>query len=262
MTLLARWRADQLVYEDTGGTDLAENGDGVAAWGIYQGTQAGNLATQATAGNRPTYNSNDDGYPSISVVRASVQRLDLAHSAPWVLTQFSWLSVLKIANNTTANQASHIWGRGSGWTNAGAFVDGFSINTLFSGIAFHTAYNVRAVLNQKPDTTATNFFCVAGVADGTTMRLFVNRQSVTRLSQSQTINFGTNALTIFGDGSSSSVYHPTGAMRELSFWSVALSESSMASEIDTAMATWGVSNTIAPPAIGIRQVNIRGGADQ
>ena len=122
MALLARWRADQLAFTDTAGTTSAANGDAVAAWEIFEGSQQGNLATQDTSGNRPTWNSDDGGYPSVSVVGSSVQRLNLAHSAPWALTQFSWLAAVRF---TFGGSQRHFWGRGASWGNAGCFADGF-----------------------------------------------------------------------------------------------------------------------------------------
>jgi hypothetical protein len=175
------------------------------------------------------------------VTKASVQRLSLAHSAAWVLTQFSWLAAIKI----TEAQWSHIWGRGSTWGNAGCFLDATNyLSNVHGGIYFHTSYNVRGAQAIKPDVTATTWFVVAGIANGANIQVFVNRQSVSRLLQSQTINFGTNPLTLLGDGSSNSAYHPTGATREFAFWDTALTQSAMESEIDAAMSRWGISNTV------------------
>jgi len=249
MTLLARWRADQLTYEDTGGTDACENGDGLAAWGIYEGSQAGSLATQSTAGNRPIWNSNDGGYPSVSVTGSSAQRIALSHSAPWVLTAFSFLAAIKITNG----RANHVWGRGSAWTNAGLYLDGFIENNTYQTVYFHTSYATRWSSVPKPDNTGTTWFVAAGIADGTKLELYVNRQSVGRILQSQTINFGTNPLTLFADGSGPTImYNMTGAAREFAFWSTALAGSEMQTEIDAAMTRWGITNTVTPPASAVR----------
>jgi len=246
MTLLARWRADQLTFEDTGGTDSCENGDGVAAWGIYEGSQAGLLATQATAGNRPVWNSSDGGYPSVSVAGASAQRIALAHSAPWALTEFSWLAVVKI----TQTQYAHVFGRGGSWANAGCFLSDFTTGMLYRQFAFHTGYSTRAAGCSKADDTSTTWQVVAGVANGSKIECYVNRQSVERMLQTQTINFGTNPLTLFGDGSGSSSYHMTGAAREFAFWDNALTGAEINTEIDAAMARWGITNTVTPPSSG------------
>lgn len=259
MSLLARVRADQLTFEDTSGTDACENGDGLASWGIYEGSQAGSLFVQSTGGNRPIWNSSDGGYPSVSVTGASAQRIALAHSAPWVLTAFSWLAAIKI---TTA-QNRHIWGRGGAWTNAAVYLDGYTANMEFRSLYFHTGYLTRFAATPKPDNTNTTWFVAAGIADASKMEIYLNRQSVARVSQSNTIDFGTNPLTLFGDGSGSASYNMTGAAREFAFWDNALTGAEMQVEIDAAMLRWGISNTVTPPAgSGGRQVNIRGGADQ
>lgn len=245
MALLARWRADQLVFEDTSGTDAAENADGLAAWGIYEGSQAGSLATQSTSGNRPIWNSSDGGYPSVSVTRSSVQRLNLSHSAAWAVTAFSWLAVVKI--DTTAIGLPHLWGRGSGWTNAGvmACADPFGAN-IYSALLFHAHYE-RPVQIARPSMSSSTWFVVAGTADGTDICSYVNRQSASRLSLARTVDFGTSALTLFGDGSASSNYHTTGAAREFAFWNTALTGAEMNTEIDAAMTRWGITNTVTPP---------------
>jgi hypothetical protein len=243
MALLARWRADQLAFTDTAGTTSAANGDAVAAWEIFEGSQQGNLATQDTSGNRPTWNSDDGGYPSVSVDGSLSQRLDLAHAAPWALTEFSWLSVVRITNASNR----HIWGRGGAWSNAGAFLDRFANASAqeFRNVFFHTSYLIRFTALPKPDVTNTTWFAVSGTADGNKIECFINRQSVARVSQTQAVNFGTNPLTFFGDGSGSSIYHMTGAAREFAFWDTALAQSEMKSEIDAAMTRWDISNTVA-----------------
>lgn len=246
MALLARWRADQLVFEDTGGTNAAEDTDGVASWGAYEGSQAGALAVQATGGNRPTYNASDGGYPSVSVVGASSQRLTLAHSAPWVLTAFSWLAAIKM----TSAQYRHIWGRGSAWTNAGCFLDGFTANMEFRCLYFHTGYLTRFSSLPKPDSTSTTWFVAAGIADANKIEVYVNRQSVARVSQSNTVDFSTNPLTLFADGGGSASYNMTGAAREFAFWDSALTGAEMQDEIDTVMDRWEITDTVTPPTSG------------
>lgn len=246
MTLLARWRADQLIFEDTGGTDACENGDGVAAWGIYEGSQAGNLATQSTSGNRPIWNSSDGGYPSVSVTGSSVQRLSVSHSAPWALTSFSWIAVVR----TSLAAFTHLWGRGSSWANAGCFTNDISSGSINTGVVFHTSYTARASIVTKPDITASTWFVAGGTADGSCIKTYANLQSASRVLKSQTVNFGTNPLTLFGDGGTNGSYHMTGAAREFAFWDAALTENEMATEIASAMSRWGVTNTIAPPTSG------------
>lgn len=247
MTLLARWRADQLVFEDTSGTDAAENTDGVAAWGIYEGSQAGSVATQSTSGNRPIWNSDDGGYPSVSVTGSSTQRLNLAHSAPWVITSFSWLAAIKI----TMGNLTHVWGRGSAWTNAGVMSNPTISGTSIYQITFHTGYITRAIPTAHPTHLAATWFVIGGTADGSCIKSYINTQSASRVLQSQTVNFGTNPLTLFGDGSTFAQFHMTGAAREFAFWDSALSETDMQTELAAAMTRWGITNTVEPPSSGV-----------
>lgn len=51
--VLAWFKADVGVFEDTGGTDAAEDNDGVARWNDQSG--AGRHLTQSTGGNRPLF---------------------------------------------------------------------------------------------------------------------------------------------------------------------------------------------------------------
>lgn len=252
MALLARWRADQLTFEDTGGTDACENGDGVAAWGVYEGSQAGNLATQSTGASRPIWNSNDGGYPSVSVTGSSSQRLDLSHSAAWVLTSFSWMAVVRF----TPGLVRHIWGRGASWLNAGIFVTEISTGGILTGLTFHTGYTTRAAVISKPSSVNADWFVLAGTADSSCLKTYANEQSACRILQSQTVNFGTNPLTLFGDGSGASTYHMTGAAREFAFWDAALTETEMQAEISAAMARWGVTNTVTPPTGGTSRPSV------
>ena len=64
--LVGWWRADQGVYQDTGGTTPATNGSVVARWNDLSGN--GRHATQATGVNQPTYTADAiSGYPGIYV---------------------------------------------------------------------------------------------------------------------------------------------------------------------------------------------------
>jgi hypothetical protein len=117
-------------------------------------------------------------------------------------------------------------------------------------VFFHTSYLTRFSALPKPDHTDTTWFVVAGTASATAIDCYMNRQSVARVLQSQTIDFGTNPLTLFGDGSGTAIYHMTGASREFAFWSTALSGADMQTEIDAAMTRWGITDTVSVPASG------------
>lgn len=268
MPLLAQWRADHEVYEDTGGTDAAEDTDAVASWGVYAGTLSASLATQSTSGRRPVYASNDGGYPSLTFSNTNKSSLLLAHSSDWLVSAVSWLAVIKPTKTTVISGGvgnGTVFGKGATWTNFGCHVSQLiiSVSAPPNLAWWHTGYTVRSMCASLPDVSA-SWHVLWGIADGTCIKGGVNRQSAVRTLQSQTIALGTNSVAIGADADNTS-YSLTGSMREIAFWDSALSETDMATEVDAAMSRWGISNSVSPPSSGgggVRMVNVRGGADQ
>lgn len=264
MALLAQWRADQEVYEDTGGTDAVEDADAVASWGVYSGTLAASLATQSTVGRRPVYTANDGGYPSLTFSNTNKSSLLLAHSSDWLVSALSWLAVIK-PTKTTAIAAGAgngtVWGKGSAWANGGCHISQLivSVNTPANLSWWHTGYTSRIAALSSPESVA-SWYVLWGIADGTCIKGGVNRQSAVRTLQSQTIAMGTNSVAIGADADNT-LYSMAGAMREIAFWDTALSESDMATEVDAAMTRWGVTNSVSPPSSGgaIGGGNLSGG---
>lgn len=267
MALLAQWRADQEVYEDTGGTDAVEDADAVASWGVYAGTLAASLATQSTVGRRPVYTANDGGYPSLTFSNTNKSSLLLSHSSDWLVSAVSWLAVVKPTKTTVQASGSGngtIFGKGSSWTNFGCHISQLitGINTPPNLFWFHTGYTTRSVITSTAESAA-SWQVIWGFADGTCIKGGVNRQSVVRTLQSQTIALGTSAVAIGADADNTG-YSFAGSMREIAFWDTALSETDIATEVDAAMTRWGITNSVSPPSSGggVRMVNVRGGADQ
>jgi hypothetical protein len=253
MALLAQWRADQEVYEDTGGTNAAEDTDAVASWGVYAGTLSASLATQSTSGRMPVYASNDGGYPSLTFSNTNKSSLLLAHSSDWLVSAVSWLAVIKPTKTTVSPSGSGngtIFGKGSSWTNFGCHISQMisGINTPPNMFWFHTGYTTRTVIMSTADSAA-SWQVIWGIADGACIKSGVNRQSAVRTLQSQTIALGTNAVAIGADADNTA-YAFTGSMREIAFWDTALSETDMATEVDAAMTRWGISNSVSPPSSG------------
>jgi hypothetical protein len=247
MSLLARWRVDQLVYEDTSGTDAVEDADAVASWGISAGSVTG-LAVQSTSGRRPVYAANDGGYPSLTFSNTNKSSLLLAHSASWVTSALSWLAVVKHAN-TNSSVPRHFWGRSAMWTEAAAWYTSHNATgsaTPPSDIYAHSGYQTRGISMPRQSS---GWFVIAGTIDATELRMYGNRQSAVRIAQSGTLSMGTSSLAIGADADNTA-YSLDGSYRELAFWNTALSESEMATEIDAAMARWNVTNTVTPPASG------------
>lgn len=254
MALLARWRADQLVYEDTSGTDAVEDTDAVAAWGIADGSLAGSLATQSTSGRRPVYAANDGGYPSLTFSNANKSSLLLAHSAAWVLSALTWLVVVKPTKSTVqANVSGNgvIVGKGASWANFGVHVNQFlpAIGTPANVIWQHDSYSQRVVAITAP-ANSNDWMVLCGCADASGVRMCLNRQSSVRIAQTKAVALGTASIAIGADADNTA-YSMGGPMREVAFWDTALDESEMAAEIDAAMSRWGVTNTVEPPASGV-----------
>ena len=205
----------------------------MASWGVYEGTLAGQLAVQSAAGRRPTYNANDGGYPSLSSSNANRSSLDSAHSAAWLVTAFSWLAVVKTG---VWQNYRHLWGRGPSWTNAGCYLRVVESTSTVPVLYWHCGYTYRAVFVHHPANDPTAWFVAAGTADTTVQKGYVNRQSASRLLETQTIAMGTSGTTLFSDADDMSYGSLDGALREIAFWNTALTESQMASEIDAAMS--------------------------
>lgn len=253
MALLAQWRADQEVYEDTGGTDAAEDTDAVASWGVYAGTLSASLATQSTSGRRPVYTANDGGYPSLTFSNTNKSSLLLAHSSDWLVSAVSFLAAVKITKSVTALAgigAGSVFGKSSAWANFGLHYGALfsTLTTPANAYWLHTGYTTRLAALSMPDSSA-SWHVVWGIVDGTSIKVGVNRQSAVRTLQSQTIAMGTSSIAIGADADNTS-YSMTGSMREIAFWDTALSESDMATEVDAAMTRWGVTNSVTPPVSG------------
>ncbi len=253
MALLAQWRADQEVYEDTGGTDAVEDADAVASWGVYAGTLSASLATQATAGRRPVYTANDGGYPSLTFSNTNKSSLLLAHSSDWLVSAVSWLAVIKPTKTTTIPSGvgnGAVFGKGVTWTNFGCHVSQLiiSVSTPANFAWWHTGYTTRSVCASLPDVSA-SWHVLWGIADGTSIKAGINRQSAVRTLHSQAIAMGTSSVAIGADADNT-LYSMAGAMREIAFWDTALSENDMATEVDAAMSRWGISNSVSPPSSG------------
>lgn len=118
-SLLAEWAADDAstIYEDTGGTDLAEDGDGVAAWRTTSNSVLSLLATQSTSGNRPLYRANyaSSGYPGVEFDGTN-DGLLIPHDAAFDTSE---LTVFAVSQADALSTYRFIWSRLSSgaWTN-------------------------------------------------------------------------------------------------------------------------------------------------
>jgi len=249
MALLFRLRSTDKVYNATTGTTAASNGGAVGSWE----PMAGLITTRALhASKGMTYRSNDNssGFPGLEWSAGKL--LTMAHSSDWVgWSSFSWLAVVR---NITANssQNRYLWSRSnsSSWANAGCRLNSASYSE--PTFTWHdAAYSGRRQSVSVLKATAATRYVIGGSVDSSKICTFINRQTVTRDSESGTIALGTSGLTIGEDYDSAGTYNLTqGVIFELAFWNAALTETEMASEIDTAMSNWSISNTVTPPSSG------------
>lgn len=249
MALLFRLRSTDKVYNATTGTTAASDGGAVGSWE----PMAGLITTRALhASKGPTYRANDNssGFPGLEWSAGKL--LTMAHSTEWTgWTSFSWLAVIR---NMTASssQNRYLWSRSnsSAWANAGCRIN----SAVYSDPTWtwHDAvYSGRRESIILPTTTAATRYVMAGSVDSTKICSYINKQSSIRRLESGTLALGTSGLTIGEDYDSAGTYNITqGVLFELAFWDSALTESEMATEIDTAMTTWSVSNTVTPPSSG------------
>ena len=246
MALLFRLRSTNKVYNATTGTTAASDGGAVGSWE----PTAGLITTRALHATKgPTYRSNDNasGFPGLEWSAGKL--LTMAHSTEWTgWTSFSWMAVVR--NMTTSSANRYLWSRSNSgaWSNAGCRMNIASYSDPIW--TFHdAAYSGRRQSTPLPTLTAATRYVMAGSVDATKMCSYINRQSSIRRLESGTVSLGTSGLTIGEDYDSAGTYNLTqGVLFELAFWDSALTEAEMATEIDTAMTTWSVSNTVSPPS--------------
>lgn len=154
-SLLAEWAADQptTIYEDTGGTDQAEDGDGVAAWRTTGNGTLSLLATQSTVGSRPAYRSNysASGYPAVEFDGAD-DGLIIPHHSAFDVTK---LLVFVVAKADTLSAWRMLWSR----VNNGSWLLGPHLAVYSATDLYFVIDNVAAGCVVKPGTSNKNIFC-------------------------------------------------------------------------------------------------------
>jgi hypothetical protein len=159
--LVCEWDSRQAstIFEDTAGTDAAENADGVACWKTTSNSATAANLIQSTVGSRPTYTSDvGDGKPGIDF-DGSADHLIAAHASALNVTKAVVAAVI------TPDSVSSFGGIIT--KDFDAFTNGYSLTTRGDGTAGYwwgpDAYNRCAM---SDSTTGTRCLLV-GIWNGT-----------------------------------------------------------------------------------------------
>lgn len=244
---VARLRADEGVYEDSGGTDPCEDADSVLRWDFASDSTASAHAVGVSA-LEPTYVASDGGDPA---VRCQNQILEIAHTADWAgWTEISWLVVFKHAANAVSLDA--IWSKGGSSYDAPCFRCGGENASYPRPMVF--VWQAGHYNNDKRNMSLTveedKYHLVAGSCKAAEGRLYLNGQSIQRMKMINSMSWGTRSVTIGSGFDGTSRAMPDLYLREIAWWDSALSEEDMATEIDEVMTRWSLSNDIDPPEAG------------
>jgi hypothetical protein len=207
------------VYEDTGGTDPAEGGDGAAFW---LSAPSGRELTQSTAGSRPTYRAavsggrstwlDFDGGDSLSGSLTSFPAANAARSAS------AWF---KVADGATGNLI--FLGYGPASTNQ-AWILG-----SFGGQVGFTNFGSSVLAGGFNDG---NWHLLHVTHDGTTVKVYVD--AVLRASSAFTLNTTLSGSFTVGLGTGYSSSNLTGSLARLKLWNVALTASEVSDDYTSA----------------------------
>ena len=244
-SLLVEWAADQpaTIYEDTGGTDQAEDGDAVAAWRSTANGTLSLLTTQSTAANRPLYRANyaSSGYPAIEF-DGSNDGLLIPHNAALDISEQTIFAVVKADDLTPWRFILSRHGN-AGWDpGTGLLCDTSGNLTLSVGYGV----NSRPV-GITPGTT--NRVIVAGRRAAASNEIWLNDSQI---GAQNVVRSGTSHSQQGGIGNAGAVggnYPWDGAIQHILWCSGAVSRTAIEYVINALGDRWGITIT-DPPSIG------------
>lgn len=259
-TLITEWSADTAskLYSDTGKTTLVADGGTVAAMVASAGSYVSSDMVQSISGNRPTYRANysSSGYPALEFDGTN-DGMTAAHNAAWNSTDLTVLLVATWIGGTTADR--YITGKSSSssWSDAPVIV----MSNVDSGkvTGGGTQYNDIKGLTF---TNGTKYLLGLRLLTNRSQQLF--RNNVIWGSNVRTGSPATNstAWQINGGGAAGNFFCNI-AFHMLQLWDGAMELDQWHSVLRTADVRWGVGAIAALSSSGgVRQVNVRGGADQ
>jgi hypothetical protein len=256
-SLLLEWAADEpaTIYEDTGGTDAAEDGDAVASWRSTANGSLSLLANQSVLASRPLYRANyaSSGYPALDFDGAN-DGLSIPHNAALSITNQTIFIVAKSDTLSAWRMLLSKVGNGS-WSN------GIHIAAYSSTLLLFAANNV-GLGSVLPGTSSR--FITASRYNGTSGEMWLNDTNISGVNSSLTVTSNTSDGGIGSGGPAGGAYPWDGAIQHILWCNSAISRTAMEYVVNALGDRWGIS-IADPPTIGgggARQVNVRGGTDQ
>jgi hypothetical protein len=241
-SLMLEWAADQpsTIYEDTGGTDAAEDGDPVASWRSTANGSLSLLSNQSTLANRPAYRANyaASGYPAIEF-DGSNDGLFIPHNAALSITNQTIFIVAK-ADTLSAWRILLSKVGNPSWT-TGIHVAAYSatqLNFIANGALLGTVL---------PDTSSR--FILAMRYNGVSGEIWLNDTAIGAATTSLTVTANTADGGIGNGGSAGGPYPWDGAIQHILWCSGACSRTAMEYIVNALGDRWGISIT-DPPSIG------------
>ncbi len=232
-SLLLEWAADEptTIYEDTGGTDAAEDGDGVASWRSTANGSLSLLATQSTSGSRPIYRSNyaSSGYPAIEF-DGTDDGLLIPHNAGMSITNQTIFIVAKADTVSAYRMLLSKVGNG-GWTTglAATTINGTNLSTYVNGTAYGTL---------KPGS---NRFIFVFRYDGSLIRLWRNDAEIQSLDLVGSVTANTSNGGIGNGGQSGGNYPWDGPIQHIVWCNGSYSRAAIDYVVNALGDRWGIS---------------------
>lgn len=242
-SLLLEWAADQAatIYEDTGGSDTAEDGDSVASWRSTANGSLSLLASQSTALNRPIYRANyaSSGYPGIEF-DGSNDGLLIPHNSALNITNQTIVMVLK-ADAISAWRFAISRVGDSGWSQ-GVHVTAQNSTEITFGVN-------QATPASGVQTGTANRVIVCARYNGTSVEVWLNDTEINAFRRSISVSSHSQQGGIGNGGGVGGNYPWDGAIQHILWCNGACSRTAIEYVINALGDRWGISIT-DPPSIG------------
>lgn len=240
-SLMLEWAADEptTIYEDTGGTDQAEDADSVASWRSTANGSLSLLATQSTSGSRPIYRANyaSSGYPAIEF-DGTDDGLLIPHNAALSITNQTIFIVAKA--DTILN-----WRMLVSKLSSGSWAQGLHIATYGSTLL---TLGLDAAQNASINPGTTSRFVAAYRYDGANGRGWLNDSQITSAARSGVVTGHTANGGIGNGGAAGGNYPWDGGIQHILWCSGSCPRSAVDYVVNALGDRWGIS--IEDPASG------------
>jgi len=237
-SLMLEWAADEptTIYEDTSGTDTAEDGDSVASWRSTANGSLSLLATQSTSGSRPIYRANyaSSGYPAIEF-DGTDDGLIFPHDAGLSITNQTIFIVAKADTVSAFRMLLSKVGNGA-WTT------GITIAT--SSIANLSVY-IDGAANGMVQPGISGRFIMAFRYDGSISRLWRNDAQIDSVARVGSVTANAQNGGIGNGGAAGGSYPWDGAIQHILWCGGACSRAAIDYVVNALGDRWGI--TIEDP---------------